>query len=831
MTGNNPARRFTVIHGHFYQPPRENPWLNVLERQESAAPDHDWNERIFDQCYRPNAYSRLLDSHGMITGISNNYRHLSFNFGPTLFRWLEQKHPQVAQRIIDADRESCTRFNGHGNAVAQVYNHIIMPLAPRRDKITQIRWGKDFFKARFGRDPEGMWLAETAINMETVDCLIEEGIKYVILAPSQAELVKPISHHEWHKVEHSGIDLKRPYRIYPKTPDGKALNGFLDVFFFDKNLSTAISFENLLTDSSILGNRIQSCFDANSNTDQLVNIATDGETFGHHKPFGDMCLAFFFEHTAKALNLTIANYGYVLEQMPPQHEITLRNAFGEGTAWSCAHGTGRWSRDCGCNTGGKEGWNQTWRAPFRTALDTMRTALDARYEKIMAPLFTDPWAVRHNYCRAMDLTDRAAIATWLRTAGEKSESLKTLSADQINTALQLLAAQKFMLFAYTSCAWFFNDITGIETAQNIMYAFRALELGIAKTDQDTLREKVVKQLEEARSNIKGQTGKTVYEQAVLPHHNYLEVIAFGTLLDKIVLLQAAHTFTVFEFTVTIKNLKSRKKGHTIYHASSVELSHAQMGETAHFSLLLIRSHTPPINGMIAPLTQSFPRNFDHTDPAHWERLRGVQTLSEANLFSESRETLSALYLERIGELTRDKYKTWMHENRSTLDALAGLKITPPAYVTAPISFVLSGLWNHEIRRLETSGKEDSVVSALLDIWKQSEYFKAPLALTESAPLLEQYIVQELHKLNTDKCTDHCDRLRYLLGVVDRFGLPFPKYRIEDQFNEFMHTVLRPLYDEAHKAARLTAAHKEQLLQLVSLARRMNFNTDEFKLKK
>jgi len=246
MTGNKQqsfkSKKYVVIHGHFYQPPRENPWINLIENQPSAAPHHDWNERIYDQCYRPNAYSRLLDGNGMIVDIYNNYLNMSYNFGPTLFSWLEKYHPLTARRIIKDDEESCQRLEGHGNAIAQVYNHIIMPLSSKRDQLTEIRWSKLFFKSRFGREPEGIWLGETAINMVTVQCLIEEGIKFVILAPSQAESFRLLTENDhWISTAQQGIDTRRAYRIYPKDRNGKILPGHLDAFFFDEGLSREIS--------------------------------------------------------------------------------------------------------------------------------------------------------------------------------------------------------------------------------------------------------------------------------------------------------------------------------------------------------------------------------------------------------------------------------------------------------------------------------------------------------------------------------------------------------------------------------------------------------------
>lgn len=325
------TRKWLIVHGHFYQPPRENPWLDIIEKQESAKPFHNWNECIYTQCYRPNGYSRLLDPLGMITGISNNYGLMSFNFGPTLLSWIQQYHPVTYHRIVEGDRMSALRCAGHGNAIAQVYNHMIMPLASLRDKQTQIRWAKAAFKGCFNREAKGMWLAETAINMETVKCLIEEKIAFVVLAPSQAEAFRPLERHgPWISVSGHGIDTRRPYRIFATDASGAKTGGHLDVFLFDEGLSKEISFNGLLKDANVFGGRIDKSYSPGADNDEVVVIATDGETFGHHKPFGDMCLAYFFKHIAPALGIMPVNFSYYRELHPPQYEVTLKNAFGEG---------------------------------------------------------------------------------------------------------------------------------------------------------------------------------------------------------------------------------------------------------------------------------------------------------------------------------------------------------------------------------------------------------------------------------------------------------------------------------------------------------------------
>ena len=354
---------------------------------------------IYDQCYRPNAYSRILDTRGMIVDIHSNYLNLSFNFGPTLFRWLEKNHPKVADHIVAADRESCVTFNNHGNAIAQVYNHLIMPLASRRDQLTQIRWAKSFFRKRFKREAEGMWLAETAINMETATCLIEEGIRFVILSPAQAQAFRLLDGSEgWHQAAQTPIDTRRAYRLYrPQRRRHPHRRSPRRVFLRRR----AVEGGQLRRASGQCRHAWRQdhgrAMTIRVGEDQAVVIATDGETFGHHKPFGDMCLAYFFTRVAKEMDMTPVNFGFFLEKNPPRHEVMLKNEFGEGTAWSCPHGVGRWARDCGCRAGGPLSWKQEWRAPLRRALESLQKKVDESYEQALSQLTAHPWKLRDSY--------------------------------------------------------------------------------------------------------------------------------------------------------------------------------------------------------------------------------------------------------------------------------------------------------------------------------------------------------------------------------------------------------------------------------------------------
>ena len=362
--------RYLCIHCHFYQPPRENPWLEIIELQESAYPYHDWNERITAECYAPNAASRILTPDNRITRIVNNYSRISFNVGPTLLSWMANRAPETYQAILDADRESQQRFSGHGSAIAQVYNHMIMPLANRRDKQTQVVWGIRDFEYRFDRAPEGMWLAETAVDIETLEVLAANGIQFTILAPSQAKQERRVTTVKFKNVEGGKIDPTRPYVC--NLPSGRSIN----LFFYDGPISRAVAFEGLLSDGERFANRLISGFAENRRWPQLMHIATDGETYGHHHYKGEMALSYALHHIETKKLAKLTNYGEYLTINPPTHEVEIV----ENTAWSCSHGVGRWNTDCGCNSGGKPGWNQSWRAPLRKALDHLRDSLIEPYE-------------------------------------------------------------------------------------------------------------------------------------------------------------------------------------------------------------------------------------------------------------------------------------------------------------------------------------------------------------------------------------------------------------------------------------------------------------------
>lgn len=536
--------RYVCVHGHFYQPPRENPSLEAIELQDSAYPYHDWNERITAECYAPNATSRILDGDHRIAELVNNYERISFNFGPTVLSWLAEKAPDTYKAIQQADGASQELFSGHGSAIAQAYNHMILPLANRRDKVTQVKWGLYDFQFRFGRKAEAMWLPETAVDTETLEVLADHGMKYVILAPRQAKRVRRMTGRSWKDVTGGRIDPSRAYQI--RLASRKTINAF----FYDGPISQGVAFERLLDDGQRFAERLASGFSELRTWPQLAHVATDGESYGHHHRYGEMALSYAL-HSIESNDIAeLTNYAEFLERHPPDHWVELA----ENSSWSCIHGVERWRSNCGCNSGGHAGWNQDWRGPLRHALDWLRERLAPVFEQKAAALLKDPWHARDEYIHV--IVDRSSenVRAFL-----VEHATHELSPDETATALKLLEMQRHALLMYTSCGWFFDELSGLETVQVVHYAGRAVQLAKEFAGEEVESE-FVECLRLAKSNLPEQgDGGEIYEKRVKPACVDMEKLATHYAISSLFENYGPHT-TIYCYEVVRRDFSLDVEG-------------------------------------------------------------------------------------------------------------------------------------------------------------------------------------------------------------------------------------------------------------------------------
>jgi alpha-amylase/alpha-mannosidase (GH57 family) len=569
------GQRFITIHGHFYQPPRENPWLEAVETQDSAFPYHDWNERITEECYEPNASARILDDADRIRQIVNNYATINFNFGPTLLSWLEAAAPETYASILEADRMSRQRFSGHGCAIAQAYNHIILPLASDRDKRTQVRWGVRDFQSRFGHKPEGMWLPETAVDVASLEALAAEGITFTILEPHQAARWRPIGAESWHD---GYPDPTIPYVC--RLPSGASIA----IFFYDGPISRAVAFERLLARGENLANRLAGAFVDGRESPQLVNIATDGETYGHHHRFGEMALAYALHVIEEDRLAQLTNYGEHLELHPPAHEVEIA----EYTSWSCAHGVERWRSDCGCNTYSLAGWNQQWRGPLRSALDWLRDELALIFERHGRHIFEEPWRARDDYIDLILDRSDDSVMRFL-------DAHCTRASRSAQQALELLEMQRNAMLMFTSCGWFFSDISGIETVQVLHYAGRAIQLAERISGMD-LERAFLERIAPARSNHPERgTARDIYEREVMPARLDLSrVAAHYAVLS---LFDSFEDETrVYCYNVTRRDFEIHKAGRARLAIGSIEVRSIVTRESERFELAVLHLGETELTG-------------------------------------------------------------------------------------------------------------------------------------------------------------------------------------------------------------------------------------------
>lgn len=766
---------YVVLHGHFYQPPREDPWLNRIERQPSAAPFHDWNERILAECYRPNAFARILDEQGRVVRIVNNYEFLSFNFGPTLLSWLEEHDVEVYQRILTADRLSAERLEGHGNAIAQVYNHVILPLANERDKYTQIRWGIADFQHRFGRFPEGMWLAETAIDAATVKALVDCGIRFVILAPSQAQRIRPLGQTEWIDVSQGQIDPSRPYRCF--TPDR---SGYLDIFFFDGPISRDLGFGDIVYSTQSLAERIRLAIrPARKGEPYLINCATDGETFGHHKRSVERTLAYAFCEEFPRRGWQVGNYGHFLSHHPPTWEVQLKPV----TAWSCAHGVGRWSRDCGC--GAVPGWHQRWRQPLREALNWLRDQLAEIYETEAKAYLRDPWLARDRYIEV--ILDRERCEAFL----QEHQSHRLTAEDRVQV-LRLLEMQRYGQLMFTSCGWFFEELSRPEGVQILRYAARAIELAAAVADVD-LEEEFLGRLSKAPSNLDlYRDGKGVYWALVRP-----ALISPQRLVAQHALLSLCNGMPRAPgYMLEPVDQERLAIGGSTLLVGRVKLAFPNTGEEHDLIYALLHLGGWDFQCGVKPFTgrRSYEQLKATLLSGSRSRIQLVLTLQE--LFGPETFDLNALIeedrqqmlrwltqdtLDRLAQLYRQTYL----ENYGVLMAFRADGLPIPEELLAAAQITLNQRLLSSLRAMEVEGGKQDHLLELRAIAREAEQLGCQLRREEAARVLDRLLQRGMwhlaHDFEPESFGEQLHNLEEWLKLADDLRLPINLDRLQELY--------------------------------------------------
>ncbi|MDD4238785.1 MAG: DUF3536 domain-containing protein [Desulfotomaculaceae bacterium] len=782
--------KYICIHGHLYQPPRENPWLEDVELQHSAYPYHDWNDRITAECYEPNTVSRILSRDDWIRKIVNNYSKISFNFGPTLLSWLENKKPGVYQSIIEADRQSRQNFAGHGSALAQAYNHMIMPLACRRDKITQVIWGLKDFEYRFGRFPEGMWLPETAVDLETLDIMAEQGIRFTILAPYQARRVRPLGDGQWYNLGPGGIDTTRPYQV--RIPSsGRTIN----VFFYNGEISQAVAFEKLLTNGERFARRLTGALNKSSGSPQLVHIATDGETYGHHHRHGDMALAFALDFIESNNLARITNYGEYLEKYPPTHEVEIV----ENSAWSCAHGVERWRSNCGCNSGMHNGWNQGWRAPLRNSLNWLRDNLAPRYQETACQFIKEPWEARNEYISVILKRSPENIRQFI-----EKHAARRLEPEETIRVLKLLEQQRHAMLMFTSCGWFFDEISGIETVQVIKYAARVIQLARELFDNDPETE-FLEMMKQAKSNIPDhRDGAHIYEKFIKPA--MVDLLKVGAHYAICSLFESYDDHSgIYCYNVHRQDSQNRLAGKARLCAGRAQVTSEVTQESMYISYGAVNLGNHNVNCGVRPfqneeayhhMLQDLTGAFDRGDFTGLIRLLDQHfegaTYSLKQLFRDKQQVVLDIILATTLEEVTAEYRKIYDRHASLMHFLKDMDTPQPRALSAAAELMV----NTSLRQAFATNKlEIDTIKALLG---EAQMSNIPLNGAALGYVLEQ---------NLEEIGEHfhhqsdLSQIAYLHAVIDMVhSLPFEVdlWKVQNIYYELLQTVY-PEYKK--KAAR------------------------------
>lgn len=803
-------KKYICIHGHFYQPSRENPWLEDIELQDSAYPFHDWNEKISEECYKGNSTSRILDRQGNIVKIINNYSRISFNFGPTLLSWMEKYQSEVYQAILEADKISQERYRGHGSAIAQIYNHIIMPLANDRDKYTQIYWGIKDFQARFRRYPEGMWLPETAVDYRTLEIMADLGIQFTILAPHQAKKIRKIEKNSpWQEVNQAKLNTRQPYICH--LPSGKSIY----LFFYEGSISHEISFGNILKNGEKLANRLLKAFSQNTDQPELVHIATDGETFGHHHRFGDMALAYCLHYIEENKVATITNYGEYLEFHPPGSEVEIV----ENSSWSCSHGIERWRSDCGCYSGRHPEWHQKWRKPLREAMDWLRDRSIQIFEQEASAYFKNVWQVRNEYISVILNRNPDHIESFLQ-----KYSIHSLNAEERTNTLILLEMQRNAMLMYTSCGWFFDEISRIETIQVLLYAARCIQL-IQRFADHSPEEKYLKILEQAPSNIPSyQNGAKIYQLLIKPAMvDLLRVAAHYAITS----LFDGDQKSIFCYQVSEKNINRLESGKLKIAIGKANIRSEITWEKDKFSFAVLHLGDHNVNGGVRSymdkknydvMQNEITKAFNRGDMAAIIQLMyqyfGTNNYSLWHLFKdEQRRVIRKIMNPNLEQINANLHQIYI-DNHTMMNFLHRLNIP----ILQPLSSIVAYETNQEL--LTLFSQEIIDLTKLEKLVRKVLEWSIVLDQTTLGFKISNWVIQSLDNLNVNlNSLNKIIQIVKVLNLLKPLALPLHLWKAQNIYFEMYQQEKMKSIQE--KAAQSDEKNQEWLSQFKQLGYILN----------
>lgn len=820
-------KNYLTIHGHFYQPPRENPWLEAIELQDSALPCHDWNERVNAECYNPNSVSKIVDNRNRILDVVNNYERMSFNFGPTLLSWMQEHSPLAYDRVIKADIKSVIEHGGHGNAIAQVYNHMIMPLANEHDKQTQVKWGIKDFTYRFGRQPEGMWLAETAVDDDTLRVLVENGIKFTILSPYQAQRVKRIPESNWQDVSWGNIDPARSYRYYIKSAPGK----FIDLFFYDGAISKSVAFDELLKDGNKFIRRLKEGVSAGRDFNQLVNIATDGESYGHHTKFGDMALAYVLKIKAEDEGFVLTNYGEYLENFRSDWEVEIKQA----SSWSCFHGVGRWKEDCGCSTGGQPGWNQKWRKPLREALDYLRDELSNLFENEGKNYFKyDCWDVRNKY---IDVVLNRAERTIKKFQSENF--LEGLSDEEKVKGMELLEIQRQAMLMYTSCGWFFSEISGIETTQIMKYAARAMQLA-AHFSNKNIESKFLDILSNAQSNFKEYgNGKDIYERFVKP-----SVVTTKQIASLWAISSLYQDFNdeedVYCYKIKKNSYKKVEKGNANLVIGNIEISSKVTLEKSNLVFALMQYQGGDFhcaikefsteseytriqkelvkNFLINPITEII-RAIDE--------YFGKEYFTLKDIFIEERRKILQILLQDKMDKFAQTYEDLYNEGKTSIYQMQSLGLSVPDEFKLAAGYALAREFNNLMNESK-SYLDPDIIQKAADISFEAKKFGVTIDKEPTSKLFSHKLLQNINRLTNSIEIHQAEVILEIFDFIEKLDL---EVNIKEAQNTYFNRIFHEVGDFIDNMKDIKDKEDREFIEmLLDIGKKLNINTDFYRNK-